>query len=299
MKTQNQINDALRELWDSSKSHKNISVESGLERLHEKMGISRADRPRFRFRTALGYSIAAILTIVCFSLSVELYKSRHLQDNLSAAVFTVSAGSDGPSSMTLPDGTLVMLNVRSSISYNADFGQVDRRVTLVGEGFFDVVKDASRKFTVNTQNMEISVHGTKFNVYAYPERKLDEISLLEGSVSVIAGGNELKMVPGEKVVYDKSAESTYLSKTDNAKEMSWLGQELSFNHKSLADVFDVLERRFGITIVTDCAIDINDRYTGSFTDRRIGDIMDILRMHYHFDYTISDNIIRLTSNNKK
>ncbi len=123
MKTQNQINDALRELWNSSKPPKNISVESGLERLHEKMGIVRTDRPRFRFRMTLGYTIAVILAIVCFSLSVELYKSKHLQDNLSAAVFTVSAGSDGPSSMTLPDGTLVMLNVRSSISYNADFGQ--------------------------------------------------------------------------------------------------------------------------------------------------------------------------------
>lgn len=240
---------------------------------------------------------AAVLAVVTLSLSLALYHESKVQDSLSDTTFTVSAGIDGPSQMTLPDGTDVRLNARSVLSYNSDFGRSDRRISLVGEGFFDVAKDPDRKFVVETPNMEIAVHGTKFNVYAYPERSVDEMSLVEGSVSVIAGGNEFRLSPGEKVFYDKATGSTHITKTDNMMETAWLGQELSFNHAALSDVFDVLERRFGVTIRSSEGIDLNDRYTGSFTDRRIGDIMDVLKMHYHFNVTTSDNIIYLSNNN--
>lgn len=249
------------------------------------------------FRTVFTGVAAAVLAVACISLSLVVYHDKKVQSRLSETTFTVSAGIDGPSQMTLPDGTQVRLNARSVLSYNSDFGRTDRRITLVGEGFFDVAKDPDRRFVVETQNMEIAVHGTKFNVYAYPERSVDEMSLVEGSVSVTAGGNVLTLSPGEKVFFDKATGSTHITRTDNMMETAWLNQELSFNHATLSDVFDVLERRFGVTIRPGEGIDLNDRYTGSFTDRRIGDIMDVLKMHYHFSTSCSDNIITLTNNN--
>ncbi|MCQ2142810.1 MAG: FecR domain-containing protein [Bacteroidales bacterium] len=247
------------------------------------------------FATVFPKVAAAVLAVVTLSLSIVLYRESKVQDHLSDTTFTVSAGIDGPSQMTLPDGTLVRLNARSVLSYNSDFGRDERRISLVGEGFFDVAKDPDRRFIVETPNMEIAVFGTKFNVYAYPERSVDEMSLVEGSVSVNAGGNLFRLSPGEKVFFDKATGSTHITKTDNMMETAWLGQELSFNHATLSDVFDVLERRFGVTIKTGEGIDLSDRYTGSFTDRRIGDIMDVLKMHYHFNVTTDDNIIHITN----
>lgn len=250
---------------------------------------------RASFATVFPKVAAAVLAVVTLSLSIVLYRESKVQDHLSDTTFTVSAGIDGPSQMTLPDGTLVRLNARSVLSYNSDFGRDERRISLVGEGFFDVAKDPDRRFIVETPNMEIAVFGTKFNVYAYPERSVDEMSLVEGSVSVNAGGNLFRLSPGEKVFFDKATGSTHITKTDNMMETAWLGQELSFNHATLSDVFDVLERRFGVTIKTGEGIDLTDRYTGSFTDRRIGDIMDVLKMHYHFNVTTDDNIIHITN----
>jgi len=240
-------------------------------------------------------AVVSILLLVCVSLSFALHKQSEIQNSLSGTTFSVSAGIDGPSSMTLPDGTTVHLNARSVLSYNSDFGCKDRRVSLVGEGFFDVAKDAEKQFVVETPNMTISVHGTKFNVYAYPERSIDEMSLVEGSVSVVAGGNKFNVKPGEKVFYDKSTGATHLTKTDNNLETAWLGQELSFDNAPLSNVFDILERRFGVTIKCDDTIDIDDCYTGSFTDRRIRDIMNILEMHYKFHITYTGNIINITT----
>lgn len=284
-----QLECELKKDWDQFDPGETLSKE--------KINAMFPLEPRSK-KSVIFYKVAAaILALVTVSLSIALYHRHKVDEYLAETTFKVSAGIEGPSTMTLPDGTLVQLNARSVLSYNYDFGRTERRVSLSGEGFFDVAKDAERKFIVETQNMEISVHGTKFNVYAYSERSVDEMSLVEGSVEVSAGGNHFLIAPGEKVLYDKSTGSTHLTKTDNTLETAWMKPELVFDGNTLAEVFDTLERRFGITIISDDKIDSSDRYSGSFTDRRIGDIMEILKMHYHFDYTISGNIITLVYNN--
>ena len=287
-----QLASELARDWDGFESSKPVGKRK-LRKMYPSFLVS-GTTPR----NAMFFRLAAcVLAVLCISLSVLLYRNEQFQKRMSDTTFTVSAGIDGPSQMTLPDGTKVRLNARSILSYNSDFGRTDRKISLVGEGFFDVSKDPDRRFVVETPNMEIAVYGTKFNIYAYPERSVDEMSLVEGSVRVKTGGNEFQLSPGEKVYYDKSTGNTHLTKTDNKMETAWLGQEITFNQTCLSDVFDVLERRFGVTIKVGEGIDLNDRYTGSFTDRRIGDIMSVLKMHYHFNYTVSDSVLYLTNDN--
>jgi len=286
--TDEQLAVELKNDWENFESAGRID-SAKLKSMYPSSRIS----GRAPFRVVFPRVVAVVLAVVCCTLSVLLYEDSKFQSSMSETTFTVSAGVDGPSQMTLPDGTQVRLNARSVLSYNSDFGRTDRRISLVGEGFFDVAKDAARLFVVETPNMEIAVHGTKFNVYAYPERSVDEMSLVEGSVSVTAGGNVFRLSPGEKVFYDKSTGSTHITRTDNRMETAWLGQELSFTHAPLSYVFDVLERRFGVTIKPGEEIDLNDYYTGAFTDRNLPDIMNILKMHYGFDYRMSDNTLIL------
>ncbi len=297
-KTQKRQEDALWDLWNSPVGEEDILVEEELRALHKKMGIRENVHHRPVYQLVASVSVAAVLAVVCGVLSVKLYHGAHLRDELLASQFTVSAGVDGPSSVTLPDGTNVLLNARSTISYSPDFGISAREVSLTGQGYFDVTKDASKKFVVSTGNMSITVHGTKFNVYAYPERSIDEVSLVEGSVSVLSGRNELHMKPGEKVVYDKLSGNTSLTKTDNTRETAWMSPDITFTHAPLSEVFDVLQRRFGVTIIADENMDFKDRYTGNFTGRRLPEILSILKMHYHFQYKTTDNTITLTSNEK-
>ena len=88
-----------------------------------------------------------------------------------------------------------------------------------------------------------------------------------------------------------------LMMTDNEVETAWLKKTMVFMHEPLYRVIDKLERRFGVQIECTDGISLSDIYTGTFKDRNITDILDVLKMHYGFDYQIDDNQIKITHNN--
>ena len=270
--------------------------------LFEKGGAEKkesAARRFFRNFRRAGFwtgTAACILLAVSVMLSLKLRSSENLHRLMASREVTVRAGNDGRSSVLLPDGTNVVLNARSSITYSSDFGFSDRTVTIVGDGFFDVQKDDSRKFVVKAPDMEITVHGTKFNVYAYPDSDCSEMSLMEGNVSVECNGRTLTLSPNEKVNYFRTSGLVSVSHADNELETAWMKDRIVFIHEPLSRVIEILERRFGVNISCPDAISLADRYTGTFEDRSIADILDILRMHYGFSYSIKETQITLINN---
>ena len=71
--------------------------------------------------------------------------------------------------LTLSDGSRVWLNSDSRLKFPVKFSKGTRRVELVGEGYFEVAKDTSSPFIVNSGKLEIKVTGTSFNIAAYPD----------------------------------------------------------------------------------------------------------------------------------
>ncbi len=281
------LEDIVAEEWLSFEGEESISEE-------RKRRLFIYDT-EFRKKAIWTGSIAAGVGIIL--ASVFFLHSRCLQsklDRLSGNEVVVEAGYDGPSSVVLPDGTSVRLNARSSLKYSSDFG-IDRRMaTLTGEGYFDVAKDPSKEFTIHTFGMDVKVRGTKFNIYSYEDSDITELSLVEGRVEVIAGNSSYSLIPNEKVVLDRLSGRVNVMKTDNGIETSWLHKDLVFMHEPLYRVVDILQRRFGVVIKCSESIDLADRYTGTFRDRRINDILDVLKMHYGFEYAIDGNQITIT-----
>lgn len=249
----------------------------------------------FKSGIAVWTSVAAgLLFFISAGLGLMLTDSEKEKAYLASREVTMSAGETGQSSVMLPDGTKVILNARSSITYPTDFGLESRTVKISGQGFFDVAKDIPKEFTVEAPGMEITVHGTRFNVYAYPDSEVSEMSLVEGSVSLRSGDTVIDVAPNEKVCVTRSTGRMNLMKTDNSIETVWLNDRIVFINDPLYKVFDVLQRCFGIRI--ECSDDINltDRYTGTFRDRRLGDILEILKMHYGFVYDNDGRVIEIS-----
>ncbi len=86
--------------------------------------------------------------------------------------------------VVLADGTKVWLNAGSHFAFPQKFDEGKREVFLEGEGYFEVTKNKDQPFIVSTQNIDVKVFGTKFNISAYPSDNFCETILLEGSVSV-------------------------------------------------------------------------------------------------------------------
>ena len=100
------------------------------------------------------------------------------------AVNEIEAKRGARSFMRLPDGTQVWLNSDSKLEYKENFNDNIREVTLTGEAYFDVVKDAAHPFVVHTSDIDIRVLGTAFNVKSYPKESSIEATLIHGLIEV-------------------------------------------------------------------------------------------------------------------
>lgn len=168
------------------------------------------------------------------------FKERHVPDG-EIEVFT------------LPDGSTVTLNSRSSLIYPTKFLKEKREVFLSGEGHFCVARDEKCPFYVNTTPIKVKVLGTKFNVNVYPDNKEAIATLEQGSVGIfINGQNEVGdgciLVPNEQFVYNKETGKVVKRKIDSKEYTSWKSGELTFMEKTLSEIIPVLERRYKVFI---------------------------------------------------
>ena len=109
-------------------------------------------------------------------------KSKEMAIPSESSVNTISTELGGFYSATLPDGSEVWINSKSTLSFSDDFGKSERRVSLSGEAYFTVVRDENKPFIVSVNNRDVRVLGTEFNVKAYKGEDLQKISLVKGSV---------------------------------------------------------------------------------------------------------------------
>ena len=163
--------------WEEFEDHSPLSEEK-MKTLYEGLHIrSEEVKPRFTLKRYWIQIAASLLLLIAGSLTVLTFMQRNEINALAEQNVVIRSGDYGKSLVTLPDGTIVHLNAKSSLTYSQDFGRNDRKVALSGEGFFEVKKDTEKKFTVGTGYLDITVPGTKFNVYAYERKYIVEMSL--------------------------------------------------------------------------------------------------------------------------
>jgi transmembrane sensor len=120
-------------------------------------------------------------------------------DSKENKVNTLSTANGETYQIRLPDGSFVVLNAASSLTYAAKLNQDGkRRVKLTGEGYFHVAKDKIHPFVVETRGQEVEVLGTQFNINSYTDEPAVSTTLVEGSVKVTAGGMPVVIKPGEQ-----------------------------------------------------------------------------------------------------
>lgn len=152
----------------------------------------------------------------------------------------------------LPDGSQVVLNANSSLSYSHDWDEhAPREVQLTGEAFFSVIHTASdQKFTVYTPQLNISVLGTEFNVFH--RRGETNVVLSNGKVDVSTLENKMDnvtMKPGERVEYS-SGQPTIVKETVNPQiYTAWKNQEIILENTSIAEIAQTLEDYYGFDVI--------------------------------------------------
>lgn len=160
------------------------------------------------------------------------------------------------SSIQLPDGTVASLNAGSRLVYPSRFEGKTREVYLIGEGFFEVTYNENMPFVVRTNDLEVEVLGTKFNLSAYPTDKYIETVLVEGSVKLKESGlqffkKDYVLEPNQLAVFNRENSETKIIRVDVINYVSWHSGYLNFESSDLSRIIKKLERYYNIQIKLD------------------------------------------------
>ena len=157
----------------------------------------------------------------------------------------------GEYKVTLGDGTQVWINSESSLRYPQTFSDTERRVYLKGEAYFSVTKNEGIPFIVETDEQTVTVLGTEFNISAYPDERKVLTTLLSGSVSVAAGGNDCEkiLVPGQQLHLDNTTRQFSVKKIDMAEVSAWREGYFVIEDQTLEEVVRKLSRWYDVDFV--------------------------------------------------
>ncbi|WP_298938718.1 FecR family protein [uncultured Dysgonomonas sp.] len=164
---------------------------------------------------------------------------------ISNAILKVPNG--GIYRLTLSDGTKVVLNSGSSLSYPLQFSDSVRSVKLEGEGYFEVSPNKAKPFKVKSDNQTLTVLGTHFNIQSYTGETI-ETTLLEGKValSLVGTNGNTILVPGQQAI---KHDNKYQVRRVNAQEaIAWANNLFVFNNIPLSQIFKNLERWYDVEI---------------------------------------------------
>ena len=152
--------------------------------------------------------------------------------------------------LKLSDGTHVWLNSDSELIYPTNFTGNTREVILRGEAFFDVAKDASKPFIVENNQMKIKVLGTSFNVSGYVSERLQNVTLVNGSVQVqIDNDSAFRISPSEQFLYDKEKQTTSIQVVNTDLYTAWTEGKYIFKDTRLEDILSKLQRWYDFEII--------------------------------------------------
>ena len=245
-------------------------------------------------------SIAAASVIFFVLLAAYHYNRSYFITDTSAPLEIVTSfinveTSDGSKKeVTLPDGSIVLLNIDSELIYPKEFKEDIREITLVGEAFFDIAHNEEKPFIVNVNNMKVKVLGTSFNVKSYPDDKKVETTLVTGKVELIREKESpVILKPSQKAVLNKSDKNLEIEKVETSEVTAWREGKLIFNKTSMEQVILDLERKYNTDFTINSPDLLEYKYTGTFDNLTLDEVLKLLMISSPIEYTITQEKIVL------
>ena len=272
-------------VWNLSKNYAEelpLDTNKAWDRLEAKLEYKTAKPTLLRSLTSY-WKAAAIIGLVATSLI--WFATQNVVETIPVLAI-VETGAEEQKELTLPDGSVVLLNENSRLVYVKDFAV--REVNLEGEAFFEVTKQNGQSFEIKTKTTKTRVLGTSFNVRAYEEMPV-EVAVVTGKVAVESISAEAKtavtLLPNEGVIYDAIANKMEKNKQTSNNSLAWKTQELVFDNMALGNVLETLERYFEVEIESDSKI-LNCHYTGTFKSPKLDEVFNTIAFTFPTDLEI-------------
>lgn len=223
------------------------------------------------------------------------YEANSVIQHSEVQYNTLSTPYGGQYRIKLPDGSRVWLNAASSIRYPTAFTGKTRTVTIKGEAYFEIQKNTSRPFVVQTNTMEVEVLGTHFNVNSYEDEPLGRTTLVEGSVKVStvnASQNTATLKPGEQAQVKPEGRGLTIREVDLESVTAWKNGYFHFDGTPVQEVMRQVSRWYDVNI------EINGKVTKHFRgmiprNASLDEVIQMLSLTGEFKYKIEGRTVRI------
>jgi transmembrane sensor len=240
------------------------------------------------------FRYAAIFLFVLAIGSLVLYFSNR-PTKVSDTYTRVIAENGQISKVSLPDGSLVWLNSGSEISYDNLFSSKNRRVTLTGEAYFNIVTNEEIPLIVDCGELQVKVFGTTFNVNAYNWEEDIEVVLEKGKVELVnpvVNSTIYRINPGERVRFDKEDKKLAVADVNTYRYISWKNGMINFYDLSIEEVVRRLETRYNQKFELEPAVKYL-RYTFTIKNEPLHEILRLMERITPVDAEQKDDVIAI------
>lgn len=242
--------------------------------------------------TNIIFKVAAILIpfVLIASLSVYINSQVGLFGNDNYAEIYVPKGET--MKILFQDGSEAYLNSDTKMRYPEKFGLKNRKVYLEGEAYFNISTNKKRPFVVETEKSSVTVLGTSFNIEAYNNDDEIEVVLDEGEIVFNTDVSNYKILPSQKVIYNKvSGLTTIINLEKTLEESIWKNNILHFSNTPLYEVVKTLNRRYNIRFVIENTDAFKYTYTLTSKQTSIENILLELEKIAPVEFVLIDNVV--------
>jgi ferric-dicitrate binding protein FerR (iron transport regulator) len=197
--------------------------------------------------------------------------------------------------VTLSDGSIIVLNGKSELEYPEKFDGQQRLVKLRGEGFFDIAHDERKPFIVNTDSSFTQVLGTRFNLKAYADDQQVVMTVERGKVRFgrYDQKDQVVLTKGMQGIMDihKAVRSNQALPAD---AMDWTEDSFVIKNEPMSNVAKRLERRYAVQVNIESQSLRSLTVTGTFKNTNLEEILSGLAFSTGINYTIKNKTITIS-----
>ncbi|MDN5217350.1 DUF4974 domain-containing protein [Fulvivirgaceae bacterium BMA12] len=238
---------------------------------------------------------ASVVLVMIAALSIYWFNGDHVGEPAAVSSLEKRTIPGQQATITLSDGSMVMLNAASKLVYPAQFKGRTREVTLEGEGFFEVIPAAKQPFVVRSGNLITTASGTAFNVKAYPEDGMAEVAVQKGQVSVarINDRTSKPTIVTANMLYRINNKVANLKPVTFTDQVAWRDRTLLFKVTPFSEVAKTLSRWYGTKIILDNEAIGNCKITGQFRYESLENVLKMLEHAVNITYEITEGGVRV------
>ena len=275
----------MKLLWEAEDDYQPLTEgerRAERSRLQHQITATSNHRPSVR----VDYPFARLGAAAILILGIILAAWHLFQRPVLPTSHTVRIAQQERTTVTLPDSSTVQVENSSILSFSSLFHE--RTVHLQGEAFFDVTPDEIRPFSVILPEATLQVVGTSFRVRAYPEEVQTVVSVVSGRVRVYNQYDTILVGAGQQSAFDQQSRTWALSDETNLTALVDKGNQLEFDAVPLNSILATLEDRYGVKFIVESPDLLACRFTGSFGQDQLHEVLEILSFSLQFDYRYQD-----------